>query len=334
MRDIKEEQIDKVKQILNDEIAALHRRQRDSKKRRKREAHLHERAAYKIKAIKALDANGLPVLIFILLCSTPEALGLVDASCGGTHLKGFEYDRCDSTIAIDYIIDTLIDMGILQLVDKNDNTRCDANNSRKCEITKKDLEEMLRWSCPCYTEDEAKCTARFIEVYIEACNRLNVPTIVIEAGGVTKGSNRVVKELERSNVEIDLLIANLWHIQFFSRKSDEMQAQVEVISNGVAALSTLLGKDQSQSFGEKFWSRHTGGVDNRLDGADMRLATALYHEYAEANELNREQRLDAIKQEFDESAMKFVRYNVDKSDAMTRYRELEKNGLDKKRYWM
>lgn len=66
----------------------------------------------------------------------------------------------------------------------------------------------------------------------------------------------------------------------------------------------------------------------------MRLATALYHEYAEANELNREQRLDAIKQEFDESAMKFVRYNVDKSDAMTRYRELEKNGLDKKRYWM
>ena len=108
MRDIKDEQIDKVKQIFNDEIADLHRRQRDSKKRRKREAYLRERAAYKIKAINKLNANGLPVLIFILLCSTPEALGLVDASCGGTHLKGFEYDRCDSTIAIDYIIDTLM----------------------------------------------------------------------------------------------------------------------------------------------------------------------------------------------------------------------------------
>ena len=108
-------------------------------------------------------------------------------------------------------------MGIIQLVDENNKTRCDANNARKCPITKEELKQKTRWSCPCFTDREAKCTARFIEIYVETANLLGVPTILIEGGGVTKGCSKVTNILvSNKDIHIDALLRDFWHIQFLN----------------------------------------------------------------------------------------------------------------------
>ena len=93
---------------------------------------------------------------------------------------------------------------------------------------------MARWSCPAYTDREAKCTARFIEIYIETANKVNVPVILLEAGGVTKGCSKVTDILvHNKDIHIDLLLRNFWHIQFFNRKSKTICKQVKIINDGV-----------------------------------------------------------------------------------------------------
>ena len=325
VKKIKSEALSKVDSIRDEEIVQLYQELPEGEERDVQEAYINERAESRKKSILKLEANGLPILIFLLLCSTPKALGWKDSSCGGSCLDGFEFGECDSTIAVDNIIDTLIAMDIIQLVDANDKTRCDANNSRKCMITREELEEMARWSCPGYTDREAKCTARFIGVYIETANMLNVPVIFLEAGGVTKGCSKVTDILvANKDIHIDLLLRNFWHIQFFNRKSSTICDQVKIISDGVAALGSSLGKDQPESFEDIFWSIYTGRSWNlnRPSSADIDMAKTMYHELLEAG-VNKEDIYEEIEDEFDHSTMKTVRHQVGVVDAMARYHELK-----------
>jgi len=215
-------------------------------------AKLREHVAYKKKCVEKLDPNGLPALMFILLCSVPKALGGKDATCGGTVLPGFSYDDCDSTIAVNNIIDALVEMDIIQVVDENDNCKVSVENARKCRITKEELEEAVRWSCHAYSSPEAKRAARLMTPYLQACAVLNVPTIVIEAGGVTKNSSEVVDNLDKSLITV--LICNLYHIQFFNRVDDRVLVMIKGMSGVFGELCTVLGVEPPKSFEEIFCS--------------------------------------------------------------------------------
>ena len=220
-------------------------------------AKLREHVAYKKKCVEKLDPNGLPALMFILLCSVPKALGGKDATCGGTVLPGFSYDDCDSTIAVNNIIDALVEMDIIQVVDENDNCKVSVENARKCRITKEELEEAVRWSCHAYSSPEAKRAARLMTPYLQACAALNVPTIVIEAGGVTKNSSEVVDNLDKSLITV--LICNLVHIQFFNRVDDRVLVMIKGMSGVFGELCTVLGVEPPKSFEEIFCSKANFG---------------------------------------------------------------------------
>jgi len=220
-------------------------------------AKLRKQVAYKKKCVRKLDPNGLPALMFILLCSVPKALGWKDASCGGTVLAGFSYDDCDSTIAVNNMIDALVEMGVIQVVDDSDNCKVSVENARKCRITKEELDEAVRWSCHAYSSPEAKRAARLMTPYLQACAKLNVPTIVIEAGGVTKNSSEVVDNLDKRLITV--LICNLVHIQFFNRVDDKVLEMIKGMSGVFSELCTLLDLEQPKSFEEIFCSKANFG---------------------------------------------------------------------------
>ena len=296
---------DAIDAVAKKAVAAIQTSNLSESIKKKRINYVEKRAEYKKKAIDKVKPNGLPVLIFILLCSTPDCKGGCDSSCGGFFNEGAEdyFDNCDSTIAVNNIINTLVEMKLIQLVDDNAKTKCDANNARACELTREEVKEMGRWSCPAYTDDEADLAAQFIKPYLKLCMQLNVPTIVIEAGGVTRGSSKVVDKLDKN--DITLLMVNLWHIQFFNRVNTTIKEQIRGMSNEIGELSNALGVEQDPSFEDimlekaKF-SRRTVDYDARSN------ASADYHLLLDTSGLSKEQVIKDLGDIYDESTMKWL----------------------------
>ena len=102
---IKEEYCRDYDELEKELVYDLHKELPAGEDRDEQEAKLREHVAYKKKCVEKLDPNGLPALMFILLCSVPKALGGKDATCGGTVLPGFSYVDCDSTVAVNNTID-------------------------------------------------------------------------------------------------------------------------------------------------------------------------------------------------------------------------------------
>ena len=69
--------------------------------------YLQKQTNYLMRAIRSVEPNGKPFPIFLLLCSTPECLGGVDSSCGGSYNRDHDYSACRSVIAMKNIISWL-----------------------------------------------------------------------------------------------------------------------------------------------------------------------------------------------------------------------------------
>ena len=166
------------------------------------EQDLNERSKY-LKKVVNVEPHGEAVFIGVLLCGTPQAKGHVHASCGGSCREGHSYD-CDTTIALDNIISTLVEKDAIQLVDVEDKCPIMVVNARKCNLTEADLAEFKkkgkRWTCNSWTESEAIIAADEINLVSGFCKKLRVPTILLEAGGVTKNTN-LLNEFTRWNTD-------------------------------------------------------------------------------------------------------------------------------------
>ena len=89
---------------------------------------------YLIRAIRSVEPNGKPFLIFLLLCSTLDCLGGVDSSCGGSCNRGHDYSACRFVIALNNILSCLKDMNMVQLVDEQDKCPAYSQNARRCPL--------------------------------------------------------------------------------------------------------------------------------------------------------------------------------------------------------
>ena len=198
---------------------------------------------YKKKLIRNIEAHGKPALIMSLLCSVPKYNGAADTSCGGSFLGVEDNYWCDSSIALDNLVTTLYEMGLIQYVDAQDLCRINAENVRECDLTDEYMKECRRngerWTCNSVKEDEAVFTACLLDIILEAYTSLGVVTIVMNAGGVSKGTEKIMKKLNQNNVCV--FIRKLWHIQFFNRfDNPKILDQVCLISRSMTKLRKLL----------------------------------------------------------------------------------------------
>ena len=294
---IKEDKKKKIDQILKEEIHYLHQQNPEGGKARDvAEVYLNLVALHKKKCIDAIIPNGLPIISFILLCSTPEFLGWKDSTCGGSSLEGFDYADCNSAIGLQNIITAFKQMNLCQFVDETEAVPLDTNNARKCDASEEDVIVMRakkkRWSCRNYTPIEAKRTARFMDPYIEASALLGVHHVVIDAGGVTTKSYDVAENLDKNNISV--LIGKLYHIQFF-KTLDRVKTfeQIKDMSDAFEDLNRLRGVEQSKSFADVFCQNAKGRSFNDV------MATAVERRAAKKMDRKEEEHWTSVLRELE-----------------------------------
>ena len=165
---------------------------------------------YNEQAIRNLNRkNGTCVLVVNALCGIPKHLGDATIANGGDYDEnickwGFLKDSrgmdCPSTVAAVKFVETLYDMGLIQLVDANHLFKVMGINARLCPIKEQDVnrrkEEMAKknqrgrtWSCPKYNKDEARLRAIQIRSYLECCIELGIVPIFINIAGINPYRN-------------------------------------------------------------------------------------------------------------------------------------------------
>ena len=213
--------------------------------------------------------------IWILLCNTPDVLGGVNATGGGSYLPGYKrkYTTCDSIVALRNINSSLILTGGVQPMDITALNPIEAHNSRTtCTITPEQLQAWRdaeqRWTCPYTRQLEARIQAKLILVQMKHCQRLGVLTALLDAGGITKLSHRVIEEILKLAPDLaGIVISKLGHIQGFKDGRWNAEEKVDGISKVFAEAYDSLGIVHDETLEEIFFRDY--GFSPRKRGWDV-----------------------------------------------------------------
>lgn len=217
------------------------------------------------KSISCVQPDGRIYCMWILLCNTPDVLGGVNATGGGSYLPGYElkYTTCDSIVALRNINNSLILTGGVQPMDITALNPIEAHNARtQCTITPEQLEAWRaakqRWTCPYTRLAEARIQAKLILVQMKHCQRLGVLTALLDAGGITKLSHRVIEEiLKLAPPDLaGIVISKLGHIQGFKDGRWNAKEKVGGISEVFAEAYDILGIVYDETLEEIFFRDH------------------------------------------------------------------------------
>ena len=191
-----------------------------------------------VKAINALDPNGNPAVLTVKgLCGVPWWFGWFTIATGGKmneNVTDFVGD-CPSTKASINFVETLHEMGLVQLVDEDDNFPVMGVNSRLCPIRDEQIKEQLArkrrgeisrfartFSCPKYKEEEAELRAMQLLPYYQCCKKLGILVIDVNLSGINpkkNGSHKILEMMNEHDV-VPVAIYNILHMQFFSTNTD------------------------------------------------------------------------------------------------------------------
>ena len=242
--------------IIDEEIEHWNK-QPDSLNKTNQIKYLQETAEFQKGKIDGILPFGLPILVFIFLCSTPWIQGWVDASNGGSARFGF--DKCDSIIGLQHFIRAFSMMGLCQeqKVKATDKIAVCVRNARKCNLFGEEAEGHFK--CQCYEYREQKLIGRILKPYLKAATKLGCQTFVVEAGGVKTKSYGVIEHAGIEN--ISLLFGMIYHVQFYknlllntSDRNSRALIQLSNMSDMVGQFSALIGREQEKSFLECFLS--------------------------------------------------------------------------------
>ena len=214
--------------------------------------------------ILCVEPDGRIWCIWILLCNTPDVLGGVNATGGGSYLPGYKrkYTTCDSIVALRNINSSLILTGGVQPMDTTALNPIEAHNSRtQCTITPEQLrvwrDAEQRWTCPYTRQLEARIQAKLILVQMKHCQRLGVLTALLDAGGITKLSHRVIEEILKLAPDLaGIVISKLGHIQGFKDGRWNAKEKVDGISKVFAEAYNSLGIVYDETLEEIFFRDH------------------------------------------------------------------------------